>query len=62
MILERREGYYFSTHGCSRLSCAGAEDLEELACAAAAAWRARMSKKLAIAPTLRECGKAVAIS
>lgn len=39
---------YFSTHGCRRLSCVGAACFDELACAAAAACRALMSKKLAI--------------
>lgn len=42
--------YYFSTHGCSRVvSCFDVKDevaLEEAALAAAAAWRALMSKKL----------------
>lgn len=40
--------YYFSTQGCNLFSCTGADCFEELDCAAAAACRARMSKKLAI--------------
>lgn len=40
--------YYFSTHGCSRLSSTGAVSLEELLACAAAACLARISKKLAM--------------
>lgn len=41
--------YYFSTQGCRRLSSAGLSFLLEPAFAAiAAAWRALMSKKLAM--------------
>lgn len=48
-VLIRRPTNYFSTHGCERLSCAGPLSLDEPAfAAAAAAWRALMSKKLAI--------------
>jgi hypothetical protein len=46
--LDREKAYYFSTHGCRRLgSCFDVAALEELADAAAAC-RARMSKKFDI--------------
>lgn len=40
--------YYFSTHGCRRLSSGLAVSFDELAFAAAAACRALLSKKLFI--------------